>query len=50
MALDLRKAAVNPSCVGKTFDNTAFREIVNVIPNGRDCRSEIVIGTDFAEP
>ena len=29
--------AVNPSRVGKTLDDTALREIVNTIANGRDC-------------
>ena len=28
--------AVNPSFVGKTFDDVALREIVNTISNGRD--------------
>ena len=34
--------AINPSCVGKMFDDAALREIVNTIVNGRDCLLEIV--------
>ena len=34
--------AVNPSHIGKTFNDTALREIVNMIANGRDCLLEIV--------
>jgi malonyl CoA-acyl carrier protein transacylase len=34
--------AVNPSRVGKTFDDAALREIVNTTSNGRDCLLEIV--------
>jgi fatty acid synthase subunit alpha, fungi type len=34
--------AINPSHVGKTFNDTALREIVNTISNGRDCLLEIV--------
>jgi ABC-type tungstate transport system permease subunit len=34
--------AVNPSRVGKTFDDAALREIVNTISNGRGCLLEIV--------
>jgi hypothetical protein len=34
--------AVNPSRVGKTFDNAALCEIINTISNGRDCLLEIV--------
>jgi fatty acid synthase subunit alpha, fungi type len=34
--------AVNPSRVGKTFDDAALREIVNTISNRRDCLLEIV--------
>lgn len=33
--------AVNPSRVGKTFDDAALREIVNTISNGRDCLFEV---------
>jgi malonyl CoA-acyl carrier protein transacylase len=34
--------AVNPSRVGKTFDDAALREIVDTISNVRDCLLEIV--------
>ncbi len=34
--------AVNPSCVGKTFDDAIFCEIVDTISNGRDCLLENV--------
>ena len=34
--------AVNPSRVGKTFDDAALREIVNTITNDRGCLLEIV--------
>ena len=34
--------AVNPSRVGKISDDVPIREIVDTIPNGRDCRLEIV--------
>jgi fatty acid synthase subunit alpha len=32
---------VNPSRVGKTFNDAAPREIVNTISNGRDCLLEV---------
>ena len=40
--LNYAMCAVNPSHVGKMFNDTALREIVNTIANGRDCLLEIV--------
>ena len=34
--------AVNPSRVGKTFDDAALRDVVDTISNGRGCLLEIV--------
>ena len=33
---------INPSCVGKTFDDAALHKIINTISNGGDCLLEIV--------
>ena len=38
----INMCAVNPSRVGKTFDDAALREITNTISNGRDRLLEIV--------
>ena len=34
--------AVNPSRMSNTFDDVPLREIVDTIPNGKDCRLEIM--------
>jgi hypothetical protein len=33
---------INPSRVGKTFDDAALHKIINTISNGGDCLLEIV--------
>ena len=40
--LNYAMCAVNPNCVGKTFDDAPLREIVDTNSNGRDCLLEIV--------